>query len=201
MNHSFTSKKIIAIGRNPINEFTINHPTISQYHAEIHISEEGKIMVKDLNSSGGTYVNRYRVRYKMLSENDVLKVRHVKIDLAKIFDQYKDYSTEFQKLEAVYEEYVQEKANLRGLRQGKNKLTQTLHHIPYVANVLRISKVWRSSQKEYEQKLLSLEDNLKLNYVCPNPKCKSFLGNLPYQHLANKNKCAYCRITWIKNNE
>ena len=148
MNHSFTTQKIITIGRNPINNITINHPTISQYHAEIHISEEGKIMVKDLNSSGGTYVNRYRIRYKMLSENDVLKVRHVEINIKKIFDQYKDYSTDFQKLEAIYNEYVQEKADLRGLRQGKNKLTQTLYHIPYVANVLRISKVWQSSQKE-----------------------------------------------------
>ncbi len=54
---SFTSKRIITIGRNPINNITLNIPTISQFHAEIHISEEGVIMVKDLDSNGGTYVN------------------------------------------------------------------------------------------------------------------------------------------------
>lgn len=34
------------------------------------------------------------------------------------------------------------------------------------------------------------------NYVCPNPDCKHFLGNMPYEILIQDKSCRYCRCHW-----
>lgn len=44
------------VGRSEQNDFSINHPTVSTYHCEFVVSDAG-VMVKDLNSTRGTFVN------------------------------------------------------------------------------------------------------------------------------------------------
>lgn len=38
-----------------------------------------------------------------------------------------------------------------------------------------------------------LADKFRENYVCPNPECKRFLGNLPYNELTKVNACPHCK--------
>lgn len=52
--------KLISIGRDPSNDFVLDHPTVSRHHARI-VSKEGKHIIYDLNSSNGTFVNGNRV--------------------------------------------------------------------------------------------------------------------------------------------
>jgi Mg-chelatase subunit ChlD len=51
----------IRIGALEDNEVVLNVPTISRYHAQIHV-KGGKVEVEDLNSKNGTYVNGTAVR-------------------------------------------------------------------------------------------------------------------------------------------
>ena len=47
-----------------------------------------------------------------------------------------------------------------------------------------------------QEKIFALTEEFKINYVCP--KCKRFLGDLPWQNLANQKKCVACKATWVK---
>ncbi len=40
------------------------------------------------------------------------------------------------------------------------------------------------------------KDKLITNYVCPNPSCKHFLGEIPYKILKQNKKCQYCGAPW-----
>lgn len=51
---------IITIGRDPSNNFVLNHPLVSRYHARI-VSQNGRHTVYDLNSTNGVYVNGKRI--------------------------------------------------------------------------------------------------------------------------------------------
>ena len=58
----------ISIGREPNNDITIDHPTVSRYHARIE-RENGSFQLKDLGSTNGTFVNG-----KQVKDKQVLKV-------------------------------------------------------------------------------------------------------------------------------
>lgn len=56
--------------------------------------------------------------------------------------------------------------------------------------------------KIYNEKDTSVEDRKKVqnelidNYICPNPKCKHFLGQQPYKVLRQNKNCPYCKAKW-----
>ncbi len=50
----------ITIGRDPSNNVVLNHPHVSRFHATIEIGEKGAL-IRDLNSTNGTYVDGVRV--------------------------------------------------------------------------------------------------------------------------------------------
>lgn len=41
-----------------------------------------------------------------------------------------------------------------------------------------------------------LDDQFKEDYVCPNPKCKQFLGFSPYDSIKSKKKCGTCNCNY-----
>jgi hypothetical protein len=49
------------IGRSEDNDFTINHTSVSTHHCEIIVSDAG-VMLKDLGSTNGTFINRSPVQ-------------------------------------------------------------------------------------------------------------------------------------------
>ena len=54
------SDETVAIGTSPDNEIVLSDPTVSRYHLELHC-EEG-VLVRDLGSRNGTFVNDVRIR-------------------------------------------------------------------------------------------------------------------------------------------
>ncbi|MCW5559235.1 MAG: FHA domain-containing protein, partial [Verrucomicrobiae bacterium] len=45
------------VGRNPTNEFRIPDPSVSSFHAEITVLEaDGTVIVRDLQSTNGTFI-------------------------------------------------------------------------------------------------------------------------------------------------
>ena len=48
------------------------------------------------------------------------------------------------------------------------------------------------SSKSLVVRLRKLDEKFRKDYVCPNPKCKHFMGNIPYDVLRRNTKCPYC---------
>jgi pSer/pThr/pTyr-binding forkhead associated (FHA) protein len=63
----------ITIGRGPDNAIAIDNLAVSSRHAEIR-SEQGGLVVEDLNSLNGTFVNNQRVKRSALKHGDVVSI-------------------------------------------------------------------------------------------------------------------------------
>lgn len=74
----------ISIGRAESNDLVINDPTVSKVHAGLLLNSEGQLIISDLGSSNGTFVNDERVDYGKafkVSESDEIKFGTVKVKL------------------------------------------------------------------------------------------------------------------------
>lgn len=63
----------ITIGRLPDNAIAIDNLAVSNRHAQI-TSEQGHLVIKDLDSLNGTFVNNQRVKQTSLKDGDVVMV-------------------------------------------------------------------------------------------------------------------------------
>jgi len=63
----------ITIGRGPDNAISIDNLAVSSHHAEIK-SEHGHLVIEDLNSLNGTFVNSQRVKRSALKHGDVVLI-------------------------------------------------------------------------------------------------------------------------------
>ncbi|HZP32987.1 MAG TPA: FHA domain-containing protein [Candidatus Acidoferrales bacterium] len=63
----------ITIGRSPDNSIPIDNLAVSSHHAEIK-SEQGRLVIEDLNSLNGTFVNSQRVKRSTLKDGDVVSI-------------------------------------------------------------------------------------------------------------------------------
>src|SRR5438477_626859 len=68
------------IGRAPHCDVKITSHGVSKEHAEIHVYKD-KIMVADLKSSNGTYVNGVRVQNGLIRLGDKMSVHDVIFDI------------------------------------------------------------------------------------------------------------------------
>lgn len=64
------------LGRREDNDFQIDDPTVSSVHCEIRVNGEA-VMVRDLGSSNGTFINGEQVREKSLSIGETLTLGEV----------------------------------------------------------------------------------------------------------------------------
>ena len=72
------SKAVTKIGRKLDNDLVLQDTTISRYHAEIHF-EENQFVIKDLNSSGGTFLNNRKVSEGVLFSGDIILLSRIPI--------------------------------------------------------------------------------------------------------------------------
>ncbi|MBN1852486.1 MAG: FHA domain-containing protein [Pirellulales bacterium] len=62
------------IGRSKIADVTIPHPLISRKHCELTEANDGRVVLRDLDSLNGTYVGEIRIKQMMLMPNDRLTI-------------------------------------------------------------------------------------------------------------------------------
>ncbi|KAF2069134.1 hypothetical protein CYY_009550 [Polysphondylium violaceum] len=75
-NLPINKKAYYLIGRLPICELPMEHPTISRQHAIIQHRSGGQLFLYDLNSTHGSFINKKRVQpnvYNPIKNGDVLK--------------------------------------------------------------------------------------------------------------------------------
>jgi FHA domain/Domain of unknown function (DUF4388) len=63
----------VAIGRHDSNDLRFNSRNVSNYHAEILMEPEG-LVLRDLGSTNGTYVNEERVKRRKLTAGDRIRI-------------------------------------------------------------------------------------------------------------------------------
>jgi pSer/pThr/pTyr-binding forkhead associated (FHA) protein len=71
----------VTIGRSPDNDLSVDNPAVSNHHAKVYY-EGGRLVVEDLDSLNGTFVNDLRVERAMLHDGDKIWVgkHHIKVD-------------------------------------------------------------------------------------------------------------------------
>lgn len=84
---SLGRKKIIidkngVIGRDKNCQYYIDYPSVSKKHCEIMI-EEQNLLLKDLSSKNGTFVNGERIQSIILEEGDIIRIGEINLLLLK----------------------------------------------------------------------------------------------------------------------
>ncbi len=71
----------VTIGRSPDNDLPVDNPAVSTHHARVYV-EAGRLVVEDLDSLNGTFVNDLRVERATLHDGDSIWVgkHHIKVD-------------------------------------------------------------------------------------------------------------------------
>src|SRR5580698_6421094 len=71
----------VTIGRSPDNDLPVDNLAISNYHARVYF-EAGRLVVEDLDSLNGTFVDDLRVERATLHDGDSIWVgkHHIKVD-------------------------------------------------------------------------------------------------------------------------
>jgi pSer/pThr/pTyr-binding forkhead associated (FHA) protein len=63
----------VTIGRAPDNDIPIDNLAVSNYHARVYV-EAGSLVVEDLNSLNGSFLNEIRVERAMLKDGDAILI-------------------------------------------------------------------------------------------------------------------------------
>jgi len=73
----------VTIGRAPDNDIPIDNLAVSNYHARVYV-EAGSLVVEDLNSLNGSFLNDIRIERAMLKDGDAILIgkHHIFVDQA-----------------------------------------------------------------------------------------------------------------------
>jgi pSer/pThr/pTyr-binding forkhead associated (FHA) protein len=66
-------------GRHPESDIFLDDITVSRRHAELRRGADGKVVIRDVGSLNGTYVNRERIEEQVLSAGDEVQIGKFKL--------------------------------------------------------------------------------------------------------------------------
>ena len=212
---------IIRLGKATDNEVVADHPHVSRHHARLTRDQEGRLLLEDLGSTNGTFVNDAQVLRKYVVPTDRVRLGDASEWLvSEILKYNNDYSAEFELLKQVYDDYVDAKVKIQSANQFKTRLLQSLPFaIPGIVGVIvgflgKGSMTWFSvsllitvcapmigiylgakQSARTPAQLQALANQFKIDYVCP--KCGTFLGEVPWESLRNRKQCPACKAKWV----
>ncbi|MDR2469332.1 MAG: FHA domain-containing protein [Tannerella sp.] len=212
---------IIKIGKAEDNDFTVDDAYVSRYHAKLIRDETGGLFLEDLGSTNGTFVNGDRVLRKKINASDKIMLgEHYILNVIEVLKFDNDYSEEFAVLKSVYEDYIKEKIRIQSSNQFKIRLLQSLPFAVIGVTGLIIGFAGKGNQNvmiaslilaicaptvgvylgakqsaKIPELLQNIANQFKIDYVCP--KCGVFLGEIPWESLANKKRCSSCKAKWV----
>ena len=215
---------IVRIGKAEDNDYVVDEAYVSRYHARLGRDENGNLFIEDLKSTNGTFVNGNRIMKKKITSSDTVMLgSHYILNVREVIKFDNDYSEEFEFLKTVYDDYIKEKIRIQSSNQFKTRLFQSLPFAVLGVAGIVIGFVGKRSNGIFIISLLlaicaptigiyfgarqsakipellqNLANKFKIDYVCP--KCGTFLGEVPWESLANKKQCPVttCRAKWVK---
>ncbi len=69
----------VRAGRHPESDIFLDDITVSRRHAEVEPTEDGRMVIRDVGSLNGTYVNRERIDEVTLSGGDEVQIGKFKL--------------------------------------------------------------------------------------------------------------------------
>lgn len=192
--------------------------SVSRRHCKLIVSGE-RYMIESLIDGNSVYVNGKEVVSKYLKKGDKVQLGedHYELDWEVIMDlclnALNGYSLSHLKL--IWERYDKEKLNMQintsrfnaissipmilsfgsGALSAMPSLAGSASVFRIIAGVLLvlfvIIRIVNSSKLPLKQR--ELEQWFHQNYVCPNPKCRRFLGNQPFEDLVKNVGCPNCK--------
>ena len=112
------NKERVSIGRNRNSQIVINNNTISKDHAIIEFDEDGNAIIKDLNSSNGTYVNGQRLKVIPIRLKTGDKITFGKYEMEFIFEAFNTNGDS--KTEADMNQYMFNGNNINNMNMNSN---------------------------------------------------------------------------------
>lgn len=213
---------LVKIGKSLDNDYIVDDQYVSRHHAILKTTSGGEHFLEDLESGNGTYVNGQKIYRKKLISTDIISLGgQYSVTLAEILSSRNDYSTEFASLKEVYNNYQSQKVKIQSSNQLKTRLLQALpftlpgifgiclgisgiadSKIFYISLAIAIAApitgiiLGAKQAAKTPAQLQNLSDQFKIDYICP--RCKTFLGEIPWLSLKNKGYCSNpsCKARW-----
>ena len=205
----------ITIGKAEDNSFVIRDPEVSRYHAALTREDNGDLLLEDLDSTNGTFVNDHQIMKKKVSAGDKISLgTNYTLYVSDLLKSDNDYSDEFARLKDVYDNYIRAKIQIQSKNQFKTRLFQSLpfamvgvfgimiHFLRKTSNSLLIisfviaicAPVWESilapvSQQKFPNCCKDLPINSKLIMSAPN--AASFWVRYPGNPCITKNSARF----------
>ena len=119
----------LIIGRN--GDFNVDNEYVSRRHARLIRKADGSLFIEDLDSTGGTFVNDKRVKLKMITYKDIIRLGDSYIlNVRKILDQLplsdEEYTEKILELKDIFERYEKAKVRIQSKGQFKTILKRSL---------------------------------------------------------------------------
>lgn len=197
-------------------------------HCMIEIRNDGKVIVKNMNDSNVTSVNGLVIESKTVDADSKVVIRlgveDFSVTLQEILDAVSSLFPQIydiRPLEKVWEDY---EGGLRDFRlkkerfvaissvtgilttcgmicmfiPGLEKMRVLFLVITVILAIFFFMARLSAPKKNFEEEQ-RIKNQFMDNYVCPNPKCKHFLGSSPYRVLRQNSACPHCRTKWTES--
>ena len=202
--------------------------TVSRQHCKVIIDPDGNMVLVNLKPTNITFINGVVAVQKSIVKTDMIELgsERFKLELKAILDMI---SSEIPKtynishLKAVWEKYDQAKTEIQ-VQRDKSAAIQSVTGILSMASIACgfipsipigvrgflyaiaivlavVFFVYRIKHAgEFVHQLKELDEQFHKDYVCPNPQCQRFLGNIPYDDLVKQTKsCFVCKAEYKAN--
>ena len=194
-----------------------NVPTsIDTQHCRLLIIDR-QMRLQNLDINNYTYVNGQSIESKVITQNDRIELGkdryllnwnlltpYLPVDIRPLKKIWEDYeaqnlkitiaSGKFNALRSVTGLITMLAIALSIAYGGRNKWYFVLYGIAIVVSLIFFIKAYRDSSK-LPQKRQDLSKQFQYDYVCPH--CGHFMGNQPYDILAQNDCCPYCKKQFI----
>lgn len=191
--------------------------SIGSQHCKLTINN-GLMRLKNLDVNNYTYVNGQSIESKAVTMEDKIELGsdHYLIDwtllkpflpidirpLKKVWDHYEAENLKIQIKERKFNALRSATGLITMLAialsiagGGRNKWYLALYAIAIIVSVAFFIKAYMDSSK-LPQKRQELSKQFQRDYVCPH--CGHFMGNQPYDILAQNGCCPYCKKHFIQ---
>jgi len=200
--------------------------SVSRTHFCLTSQEGGGFMLTNLNPANETFVNGVSVESKIVTQQDkielgasryvfdwgyIAEVSPVLVDIRPLRKVWENYNSERRKIQVQQGRFNAIKSltgvltmgamvamffenNKEGNSGGFN-IRMVLYVAAIVFNIVAFVITYINASK-IPEKTEALDRKFRQRYVCPNPKCRHFLGTQPYDVLAQGKSCPYCRAQY-----